>query len=327
MHGVKKSDLTKEKLDKIQKNVDKYKKLNESVLQNKKNGIYSDETFNLCDKILTINSEHYTVWNYRREHLLAFFKLKPNDKKSLLNNELKIIYDALKRNPKSYCAFHHRMWCVNNDDNGYINIENELLLCTQFLKMDSRNFHCWDYRRFIVNKGNISLKDELKYTTDLIERNFSNYSAWHYRSTLLPQIYKDNKKFIKKIKSELKWVQNAFYTEPDDQSGWLYHRWLLGKDGIAFTSNNNSDKGKHELPIDMLLKEYQRCIDVLNEAPNAKWAMLTKAVLIRQLKKRGKPVDNGWNICNDIFVKLIELDPDRKGYYIDVKDDVLKQLK
>ena len=97
------------------------------------------------------------------------------------------------------------------------------------LDVDDRNFHCWNYRRFVVSLmdgGRAIDEAELEYTTRKIELNFSNYSAWHSRTKVLPRVSDLSKEALDR---EYELVQQAFFTEPEDQSGWIYHRWLTAQ--------------------------------------------------------------------------------------------------
>ena len=137
--------------------------------------------------VLLANPDITTLWNIRKEMLETILNpaIQFQSHDATLKKELELTVQCLQNNPKSYGAWHHRCWSMLKMKNP--NWDYELDLCNKYLSMDERNFHCWDYRRFVVkNNDQISIHDELKYSEDKITEKIENYSAWHYRSKLLP---------------------------------------------------------------------------------------------------------------------------------------------
>ena len=122
--------------------------------------------------------------------------------------------------------------------------------------MDERNFHCWNYRLWVVDiylteivtrasekKAETTFVElqkplidrECEMALTLIQKNFSNFSAWHYRAKLMPKLVDMNGLTfnssysipIAQIHSDLAMLKHAFFTDPKDQSPWNYHEWLL----------------------------------------------------------------------------------------------------
>jgi len=135
----------------------------------------------------------------------------------------------------------------------------------------------------------------------LIEDNFSNYSAWHHRSIFLPKAFGQQEELRAQILDEFEKVKSAFYTEPEDQSAWFYHRWLVG------ILKKRSPENLEEILKDQLVA----CEELLTVEEDCKWAMLTQVFLMKELQM----VDG----IKDLLEKLKLVDPKRKGFYTDLE--------
>eukprot|EP00850_Spirogloea_muscicola_P005162 SM000023S07618 [mRNA] locus=s23:538465:542620:+ [translate_table: standard] len=266
------------------------------VLRSRRELSFTPEALHLSARLLEINPEVYTAWNYRKLALLhrldAIEKAEEASESDgetgggasgrdgsiaeAVRGELILVEKALAKNHKSYGAWHHRKWVLSRYP---ASLDHEYGLLGKLLAADSRNFNGWIYRRcnwkdhitcdliyfssfmegiemrraasgllrcaqpcdsFLADKAGRGPSHELQYTTEKINENFSNYSAWHYRSDLLTRIHAVDPQGERGggrgpagrightvLEEEFELVKQAFYTEPDDQSGWMYHTWLL----------------------------------------------------------------------------------------------------
>lgn len=232
MHGRLKvrssaEELARKKKEQTQK-VQAYGECMEKIFAKKMVAEYDEEMISLTTLILCRNPDVTTLWNIRRQCIL---KMKEKQLCDIFSKDLGFTETCLLSNPKSYCVWHHRCWLLENSPD--LKWQQEVDVCSKYLKVDERNFHVWDYRRYAVEKAGISAKDELDFCTEKIQKNFSNYSSWHYRSKLLPKLYPhetDKSRAINEaiLKDELEMVLTAAFTDPKDSSAWFYQRWLLG---------------------------------------------------------------------------------------------------
>lgn len=129
-----------------------------------------------------------------------------------------------------------------------------------------RSVHAWDYRRYVIASlpktftPPRTATDELKYTQKKIESSFSNFSAWHLRTKLLGGLWETMS--VREVAvakdAEFELVTQALWTDPGDQSGWLYHRWLIGSDP----------------DVAVLRREHGNVKELLEQEPDSKCELL-----------------------------------------------------
>ncbi|KAL1513317.1 hypothetical protein ABEB36_002739 [Hypothenemus hampei] len=308
MHGRLKVKTTEEQ--KAEKHREQQKKLvayrmgMKKIALSRSSDSYDPESFAISAQLLCVNPDIYTLWNYRKEVALLQ-RNSQNDSESeefinFLNREVDLTEQCLLSNPKSYGSWYHRYWILMIHPQP--NWEKEFNLCTKYITYDDRNFHCWDYRRLLVNKIGITLPVELKFSTDRLNNNFSNYSSWHYRSTL-------RKLDENCIEEELNLVQSAVFTDPADSSAWFYLRWVLSHPILSIQKRQE------------LLEAFEELQEL---EPDCKWILLAKCWLTGSLVLSDKEyIDRRIQF----YSELTKLDKLRKGQYEDYLKLAEKKMK
>ncbi|KAJ3997531.1 rab-protein geranylgeranyltransferase [Lentinula boryana] len=304
MHGVRRARQSKEALEvkrrKEQSKLRDYLALTDDVLTRKKRNEWSREALHATTQLLQINPEFYTVWNYRRRILIngVFPESTPEQIKDLLTDDLSLTMEALKIHPKvpgisddgDPRGWEKELW------------NQELFVVEKLLDADPRNFHAWSYRRLVLESMPVPKLEtsDLAYTTRKIESNFSNFSAWHQRSKVLSSLWSQ----------EFDLVHNAMYTDPKDQSVWIYHRWLIG-------SGDSRDILEREIAIIQSL---------LEEESDSKWCMESlvhyKRLLLRN-HASSVVTSTLTQDCIQLLHQLRKVDPGRRERYHEIASELM----
>ena len=112
------------------------------------------EALQLLSKLVLVNPDPMYLWNHRRDLLLQLTSAWEQPAE-YFNNELILTQQCLGRNTKAYSVWFHRKWLISNHHHHHpaaasLLLYKELDLTAQFLQLDERNFHCWNYRRFVI---------------------------------------------------------------------------------------------------------------------------------------------------------------------------------
>lgn len=338
-HGVKRTTLDPAayaaKVARNEQKAQAYLALSEQVSVFRLKGDYSIDALNLTMELLLLNPEYYTIWNYRREIMLQGLFPNSDDttKQNILDKELKTLQDIMKDFPKVYWIWNHRKWCLSQIP--WPDWSRELLLVTKMLERDARNFHVWEYRRYVVaqiEKAEESSKAqrEFEYTTAAINSNFSNFSAWHNRTKLIPQILSQvpdaddrDQRRRELLKDELELIKGAIYTDPDDQSVWLYHRWLVNPDSADGAMHPLAPTTKSE-HIEHLNREMEMIDELLEEEPENVWCTYAKVHYALSLQRLTEDESNMGEL-RDLISSLEKNDDLRAGRYTDWHSSTLSQ--
>ncbi|SGY61639.1 BQ5605_C007g04581 [Microbotryum silenes-dioicae] len=302
---------------------------------------------NLTNSALRQNPKNYSTWEHRKWVL----ETMPDANWAF---EMKMVEAYLEKDGRNFHSWDYRRYIVAS-------------LSELHAKEDAKASQSGASSEASTSKSTPNPKrprptttSELAYSKRKIAENFSNFSAWHYRSKLLPKSWEeqgweegseprakqvDEGPFetscvpgeavalligVDPLKLEFHLVKQAIWSDPNDQSAWLYHRWLVGKGGLRCPALADGIKlmqvrlvVQPSGTLAIVRREIDGIKELLEEEPDSRWcldSLIHYQRLLHSFLGDGDGVERDeLNASNlDMLNILKRVDPMRKGRYQDL---------
>ncbi|GMT25298.1 hypothetical protein PFISCL1PPCAC_16595, partial [Pristionchus fissidentatus] len=178
----------------------------------------SERVMRLLDTCIQKNAANYTLWQYRRECLIAL--------DSDLRKELRFLDEVILENPKNYQVWHHRRAIVDRLGDA----KGEIAFSEEVLDDESKNYHAWQHRQWCVRRFELPAQPELDYSLKLIMEDPRNNSAWNYRYFILQRAGRLTDKTT--IDTETNLALQLACKLPNNESVWNYLSGILADEGV-----------------------------------------------------------------------------------------------
>lgn len=180
---------------------------------------------------------------------------------------------------------------------------NELRFIASIIQDDSKNYHAWQYRQWILKTYSL-WSDELNYVDQLLNQDIRNNSAWNQRYFVIAHTtgFKDDI-----VERELDYVEKRIQLNPDNESAWNYLRGI-----VRFRSLNLNDDRIWKFCRNLYENQFEK-----EELHRQQWRFLLAFMidLLINDDREEKRNDNKKTI-NDLCSKLISnVDPIRRKYW------------
>ncbi|KIJ25487.1 hypothetical protein M422DRAFT_273526 [Sphaerobolus stellatus SS14] len=184
-----------------------------------KTGELSPRVLQLTEHIIRMNPGMYSVWQYRYDTLIAT--------KADLKAELLLMDDIGSEHMKTYQVWHHRRLLIQILKTPI----PELAFIESVLDIDSKNYHTWSYRQWLLAHFNDESlwAGEILYVERMLEADVRNNSAWHHRFFVVwdngVRAGDENREEV--LRRELAYVKDKIALAPNNDSAWNYLRGFL----------------------------------------------------------------------------------------------------
>jgi geranylgeranyl transferase type-2 subunit alpha len=314
-----------------------------------------DDELKLTAACLQRNAKAYAAWFHRKwavRHwlLISAASATEEQRSALLQTELGLCASFLDRDERNFHCWNYRRFVValmlevslldnvdENDvslDGSWNRVGDAVVMGPQVAIINTDKSESKEQR---LSPGSVDevIRSEFEYTSQRIEKNFSNCSAFHYRSKLIDLVLdadlraegisrnEEGEAYQVRLdmsRGELEMVQSAVFTEPDDQTAWWYHRFVLAwarPKPLEHWTDQDAAAEAMELFAEVLEEEKESIRELLEaESGKCKWGLLALHMVLTDLMDRvNTDRESLVEEANDCIDQLTALDPDRSTRY------------